>query len=172
MSVWHMKFANGNAGAPSPSAAGVPLVDISRPDEAAFKKQLEFLETYADLRPDRASEILAEMGGGMAFLSAIAYLNSDRTKWTIELIATVLRLARHVEMRFKHALASRRALEYSPQVQPMIATPTHGSYPSGHATETFSAAVVLGQLLYEVGSANNINKQYKDQSWREQLMRL
>ena len=38
----------------------------------------------------------------------------------------------------KHALACRRPIEYSPQVQPMILTPSHGSLPSGHSTKSFT----------------------------------
>ena len=54
-------------------------------------------------------------------------------------------------MRLKQALASRRRNEYSPQVQPMILTPSHSSFPSGHATETFMSAIVLWKLLQAAG---------------------
>ena len=64
----------------------------------------------------------------------------------------MLRLANYVEMRLKQALASRRPNEYSPQVQPMILTPSHGSFPSGHATETFVSAIVLRRLLQASGT--------------------
>jgi hypothetical protein len=70
-------------------------------------------------------------------------------------------------MRFKQALASRRPNEYSPQVQPMILTPSHSSYPSGHATEAFLSAYVLWRLSRESGTSP-----YGDVSWRDQLMRL
>ena len=50
-------------------------------------------------------------------------------------------------MRVKHALACRRPVEYSPQIQPMISTPGHGSLPSGHATESFAAAFVFYALI-------------------------
>ena len=46
-------------------------------------------------------------------------------------------------MQIKHALAVRRPIEFSPQVQPTIVTPAHGSLPSGHATEAYTMAVVL-----------------------------
>ena len=58
-----------------------------------------------------------------------------------------LRLANFTEMRLKQALSCRRPIEYSPQVQPMILTPGHGTLPMGHATETFMAALVLWNLL-------------------------
>ena len=87
------------------------------------------------------------MSGARAFLSSIPFLHPDRTKWTLELLDTVFRLANFVEMRFKHALACRRPIEYSPQIQPIILTPSHGALPSGHATEAFAVGLCLWTLL-------------------------
>jgi hypothetical protein len=90
-------------------------------------------------------------------------LRPERRRWTIELLTAALRLANYAEMRFKHALACRRPIEYSPQIQPMILTPGHGSLPSGHATEAFIVALVLWELSRgAVGMST---------AWLEQLMR-
>jgi hypothetical protein len=59
----------------------------------------------------------------------------------------VLQFCVYVEMRFKHALACYRPVEYDAQVQPMITTPGHGSFPMGHATQTYAVSYVLKQLL-------------------------
>ena len=64
-----------------------------------------------------------------AFWSSIIYMHPDRTKRTFELINMVLQFCVYVEMRFKHALACWRPVEYNAQVQPMITTPGHGSFP-------------------------------------------
>ena len=78
----------------------------------------------------------------------------------------MLRLAKYAEMNFKNAFAVRRAHELSPQVQPpMIPTPTHGSFPSGHGTEAFAVARVLFALVSTGGT-----KPAQDQL-RELLMR-
>lgn len=58
-----------------------------------------------------------------------------------------MRFAIFAEIRFKHALAAPRAIEYSSQMQPMIQTPGHGSMPSGHSTQAFIVAVVLCALF-------------------------
>ena len=163
MSVWHLEVTSGGG---TPGAAYQPLATLVRPTEAIFEAQLDFVNGYADLREDRAAEILAQIEGPSAFLGSIAYLRPDRTRWTLELLDLALRLAQFVEMRFKHALACRRPIEYSPQVQPMILTPSHGSLPSGHSTESFTAAVVLWSLLRDAGL-----KPYADDSWGNQLMR-
>jgi membrane-associated phospholipid phosphatase len=136
-----------------PNITPYPLVKITRPGQDIFEQQqLKFLDTYADLRSDRAAEILCQENGAMAFLASIPFLHPDKTKWTLELLAAALRLARFAEMRFKHALACRRPNEYSPQVQPMILTPSHGTLPMGHACEAFVSAYVLWQVLKASGT--------------------
>ena len=143
---------------------------MTRPSAARFAQFLVFLDTYADLRSDRAPEIMTQMGGALTFLSAIPFIHPSRTPWTLELLAAALRLANFTEMRFKHALASRRPNEYSPQVQPMILTPSHSSFPSGHATETFMSAYVVWRLLRASGLAPYTGA--NSQKWFDQLMRL
>jgi membrane-associated phospholipid phosphatase len=162
-SVWHQQITAGT----SPSATFQPLVTIVRPSESAFREQLAFVFNYADLRGDRAAEITWQLGGAVAFLASISYLHPDRTPWTFELLAAAIRLAICVEMRLKHALACRRPHEYSPQIQPMILTPSHGSLPSGHSTETFTCALVFWNLLRASGL-----KPYREPLWGEELMRL
>lgn len=161
----------------SPPANGAyyPLVTIRRPGQDVFEQQqLKFLDTYSDLRVDRAPEILSQEEGSLTFLASVPYLQSDRTRWTLELLAAALRLAKFAEMQFKHSLACRRPNEYSPQVQPMILTPSHGSFPMGHATEAFVSAYVLWGLLQQSGTApyTNANNNPTWPTWGTQLMRL
>ena len=66
---------------------------------------------------------MAQIDPQYAFWSSIVYMHPDRTKRTFELINIVLQFCVYVEMRFKHALACWRPVEYNAQVQPMITTP-------------------------------------------------
>ena len=134
-------------------------------------QQIVFLDRYADLRGDRATEIMTQMGGAVAYLGSIAYLSPSRTPYTLELLAAAIRLANYVEQRFKHALACRRPIEYSPQVQPIILTPGHGSFPSGHATETFISALVLLRLL-QASPVPPYNVPADQQRYASELMQL
>jgi membrane-associated phospholipid phosphatase len=165
-SVWHLEPTSASTSS-APAATGKPLADITRPPSDTFAKQLVFVDRYADLRADRMMEILVQIDVARAFFFSIPYLRPDRTKWTLELLDAAYRLAIFVEMRLKHALACRRPMEYSPQIQPMLLTPSHGALPSGHATESFAAAYVLSALLRYSGT-----KPYEDASWGTQLMRL
>jgi len=90
---------------------------------------------------------MAQIDPPYAFWSSIIYMHPDRTKRTFELINVLLQFCVYVEMRFKHALACWRPVEYNAQVQPMLTTPGHGSFPSGHATQVHAVAHVLKNLL-------------------------
>ncbi|MBC7702835.1 MAG: phosphatase PAP2 family protein [Rhodoferax sp.] len=90
---------------------------------------------------------MAQIDPQYAFWSSIFYMHPDRTKRTFELINIVLQFCVYVEMQFKHALACWRPVEYNAQVQPMITTPGHGSFPSGHSTQAHAVAYVLKRLL-------------------------
>jgi hypothetical protein len=103
--------------------------------------------SWAELRHERATEIMAQIDPPYAFWSSIIYMHPDRTKRTFELINVLLQLCVFVEMRFKHALGCWRPVEYNAQVQPMITTPGHGAFPSGHATQVHAAAHLLKKLL-------------------------
>ena len=103
--------------------------------------------SWAELRNERATEIMAQIDPQYAFWSSIIYMHPDRTRRTFELVNIVLQFCVYVEMRFKHALACWRPVEYNAQVQPMITTPGHGSFPSGHATQAYAVAHVLKALL-------------------------
>jgi hypothetical protein len=74
-------------------------------------------------------------------------MHPDRTRRTFELVNMVLQLCVYVEMRFKHALGCYRPVEYNAEVQPVLTTPGHGTFPMGHATQAYAVAYVLKSLL-------------------------
>ncbi|MGJ4964026.1 phosphatase PAP2 family protein [Bradyrhizobium sp. HKCCYLRH3061] len=141
-----------------------------RPSPSDFAKQLIFVHNYAALRMERSGEIMTEMTDILSFLGSVGFLHPDRTRRTFELLTLVLNVTGLIEMRVKHALTCRRPVEYSPQIQPMIPTPGHGSLPSGHATESFAAAFVFYALLSQARSARI--KFDSDDPTFEQLMRI
>jgi membrane-associated phospholipid phosphatase len=131
--------------------ASLLLAKLTAPLPAVFERQLCMVLRWAELREERLAEVLSQIENQTAMVSSVAYLHPTRTPRTLELLAVALQFAVSVEMRFKHELACWRPVEYSPQVQPMITTPGHGSLPSGHATQAYIVAEVLAALL-NVGS--------------------
>ena len=147
-----------------------PLVTLRAPTKGQFKKQLDLVAAYADLRADRAAEVVAQVGLPVAFWSSVIGLSAHRHKKTLQLMELVFLLCVETEMRFKHIFASLRPVAMSPQIQPMIETPGHGSWPSGHATESFAMAVFIEKLL-DAASPPDATPSNGTAS-REQLQRL
>jgi len=105
------------------------------------------VQSWAELRDERALEILAQIDSQFAFIAAVTGLNVSRYKWTMEWLAVMLQFTIEVELMFKHVFACYRPVDLSPQIQPIISTPGHGSYPMGHAAQAFATIVALTGLL-------------------------
>ena len=127
-------------------SSGTALVDMTLPAQKDFAAQMPVLRVLADLREDRFPEILEQVDDLLSFYGAILQLDDSQRKWTIELLEAVVRLAILVEMPLKHGFRAPRPNLFSTRLQPPIQTPTHGSYPSGHATEAYAIATVLQAL--------------------------
>ncbi|AZO79329.1 MULTISPECIES: phosphatase PAP2 family protein [unclassified Bosea (in: a-proteobacteria)] len=119
---------------------------VKRPAMAVFAAQLEQLRNYMDQRAERATEILNQVALPPDYLGSIIGLTA-RNRRTLELMNTALVIAGNVGMIAKHHLACRRPGDIGARVLPMLPTPDHGSFPSGHATEAFAVATVLSGLV-------------------------
>ena len=139
--------ATGGNTATITASDGQPLFHATRPAFNDFRQQLALVDSYSDLRGDRASEIVAQVLPQWSFWSSIVDLNTDRTPRTIELVGAALQFAMLCVMRTKHALACPRPIEYSGLIQPMIQTPAYAALPSGHATEAYMFATIMEALL-------------------------
>jgi len=128
---------------------GNPVYTTKTPPRSLFKKQLVWLRNYADLRFDRIPEINIQTGDLLSFFGLAERLDVGERKSTLELLTAVQRVAYAVELQVKHICWAPRPLDYSSSVQPIIQTPDHSTYPSGHATESFAIAKML------VGLAGN-----------------
>jgi hypothetical protein len=142
------------------SVGGVTLVELGQPPTWFLRRQLPLVQSWAELRDEREAEILAQIDNQIAFIGAVTGLNATKHPWTMEWLSAGLQLCVAVEMRFKHALACPRPVELSPQVQPVITTPLHGSYPMGHAAQAFLVAFALQRLIgWKAGEQGTIQLQ-------------
>lgn len=129
-------------------AGAETLLDLARPgNNADFAAQMRFMRDAADLRADRLDEIEEQRGDILSFFALMLHLQDDRTPWTLELLTAVIRLAGYMVMPIKLYFDVPRPIRYSQLVLPVIQTPFHGSWPSGHATEAFVTATILAGLV-------------------------
>jgi membrane-associated phospholipid phosphatase len=130
------------------SGGPTALVELTRPSTASFfKKQLGFVQSWAELRDERSAEILTQIDNQLPFIAAATGLNISRKKYTTEWLMVAVQFTIEVELMFKHAFACYRPVEFSPQVQPIISTPGHGTYPMGHCAQAFATVTALSGLL-------------------------
>jgi hypothetical protein len=123
-----------------------PFIRLQRPSLQLFESELPQVLAYADLRAERSSEILSQIDGQWAHWCSILPMRPDCTPHTLALLTTALQWVIPVELRFKHALGCPRPIAWSPQVQPCITTPGHGTFPMGHAVQAFLTAGILQAL--------------------------
>ena len=142
------------------------VVKIVRPPPKVFEAQLAKVLDWAELREERAAEILGQIDNQYPFWGSLIPIQSDRLRHTRELLDAAVQMSIFVEMRFKHELACWRPCDYSSQVQPMITTPGHGSLPCGHCTQSRVIVEVLKGLL------NSMHHGEPYQSFNRQLGRM
>ncbi|MEQ8654430.1 MAG: phosphatase PAP2 family protein [Kiloniellales bacterium] len=137
-----------------------PVLAVTRPNQEFFHGQLKYLRDYFDLRVDRLPEIHTQLGDMLSFYGAIGFLNAQRSKWTMMLLEAVDNATTTLEMRVKHHFSCPRPIDFTTKVQPVIQTPSHSSYPSGHATEAFALATMLAALMSQAENAQQgLNEQ-------------
>jgi PAP2 superfamily len=131
------------------------------------------MRSYADLRDDRIAEINVQIDDILSFFGAIALIDNQRRLRTLELLEATVRLCIHAEMKLKHLCRAPRPIDLAPEVQPIVQTPDHSTFPSGHATEAFAVATVLHRLMTGAGPKAGIGKDADGlQTHRAQVFRL
>lgn len=142
LTISHTHFAHA-------AAASVPVVALTRPDEDAFVQQTRLVLDDAKVRDARFEEILSQTGVPWALWGAPVGLQPSRHPRTLELLGCALQMASAMYYRLKHEFACPRPAAYSPLVLPIIDTPGHGAFPSGHSTESFLVTRILRELVGE-----------------------
>ncbi len=99
-------------------------------------------------REDRLPEILSQAAGFWPFYESIIGFSLDSAPSLAEVLAVGEDWVIHVLMALKHACAIHRPVQSNSLVLPVIATPGHGSLPSGHATTAAFTSELLRLLVY------------------------
>jgi hypothetical protein len=142
----------GVASEPAPVATRV--FEVSRVQgSAVFDAQVDKVLRAAVEREDRLPEILSQTDDFWPFFESIVGVSLRSAPRLWELLTVAQGVAFHLVMALKHGVAARRPVQCSSLVMPVIATPGHGSLPSGHATLAAMQAELLTALLYPGGGS-------------------
>lgn len=150
----------------------VSIVKMERPQRAVFAAEIADVLGYAELRDDRAPEILTQIDSQLAFWASVVQMRGDMAAKTYELLNVALQLAIFVEMRFKHELGCWRPVNFSADVQPHITTPGHGSLPMGHAAQAYMTACILCKLADAAGARSEIRDMLMRHAFRMSFNRI
>lgn len=131
--------------------------DTSAYDSAFWSNQLNQLHAMIPSREERLGEITLQQTDILSFLSLGLRLNPRTHMWTMLLLSVIHEAASRIEFRVKHHFSLARPVDLDPTISPIIQTPAHSTFPSGHATEAFCLAEVLARLFGpEVGRLSRL----------------
>jgi hypothetical protein len=150
---------------------GGVLIQIERPSADLFKQEVSDVMALADLRAERAEEILSQIDHQWGVWGTLLPLRPDLKPRTLEVLQAMVWLCVSVEMRFKQVMGVRRPQDLSVQVQPIITTPGHGTFPMGHATQAYAVAEIL-RLMLGLDPQDMLSRQLQRQAHRIAFNRI
>jgi len=89
------------------------------------------------------NEILAQSGDSSGYFINMLMADRNGRPATFALIQVAFSIGQMVVMHFKHLHQRARPVQLYPGLLPPIPTPSHASWPSGHATQSWLAALCL-----------------------------
>ncbi len=115
-------------------------------DAAVIKAEISELKALATVRKARKAEIEAQREGTVEpFLAAVGCIGRDK-KELYKLIDDVQVDAVIAVMHFKLKFSRLRPNKVDPSLTVLFPPPRHPAYPSGHATQAYSSAIILSEL--------------------------
>lgn len=151
--VWWLPVPSHKA----PRIVAKPLFTLlPRAADFQYDVQIDKVLRAAIEREDRLPEILTQAGDIGVFFDAVTGIDHHATPCLAELLDVVWNVSLTLVMALKNEVAEFRPVQRSAQVQPVMATPGHGSLPSGHATLARVTAVLLSALLAEKDSQRRV----------------
>jgi PAP2 superfamily len=122
--------------------------DFATPSDIWWLDQIDKVQRAAIEREDRLPEILAQSDDLWSFFRVVLGIDTGTSPILEELLAVAWKWATPLVMALKNDVAAQRPVHWAPRVLPAIATPAHGSLPSGHATMAALTAEILSQLMF------------------------
>lgn len=129
-------------------SSSAPICKITRPELDDFERDSVLVADYADLRDDRLPEIDIQIHDQLSFFGAVTPLQPARYRWTLEMLSAALDWASMLGYRVKLGLGCPRPELFTPLIQPVIQTPNHDAFPSGHSTQSHMVAALLTSLRF------------------------
>ncbi|MFT6459592.1 MAG: hypothetical protein ACJARR_002693 [Pseudophaeobacter arcticus] len=131
---------------------GDRAIQVENPDDGdlALRREVHDLITMRNNdRPHRAAEIVAQVGNCEAYWSNLLMMGAGNRPATQKLIMLAMQVGQMVALHFKYKIGRARPVQVCPALMPLVPTPPHASYPSGHATQMTLIATLIAALFDE-----------------------
>jgi hypothetical protein len=134
----------------APTLPGVELPTAAANSSAQTQEELRILHGYQKSRTaEQIEEIQSEIdifGARFGDKTLAEHFDEKRRPNSFFLMAFLMRIESEQVMRLKKRHDRVRPSFLDPTLKTAIAVPLHPAYPSGHATQAFTRARVLGRL--------------------------
>ena len=93
-------------------------------------------------------------------------MRPDQMVQTQLLLDVAVECCTYLGMRLKYVFGDFRPSELSPEVQPLLPTPGHATYPMGHAEQNYAVAAMLAFIARDLHHANDSLNALVDEAFR------
>jgi hypothetical protein len=105
------------------------------------------LRLRADFLDRRADEIVDQAGAFDHYFNSMLSVSDVNLRATREVITLCILIGGMFSQQAKGIFMRPRPVQIYPAMMPFIATPSHPSFPSGHATQAFLVAKMLSRMM-------------------------
>jgi acid phosphatase (class A) len=133
-------------------------IRVNPPPSARKKifKEIDYLVGPAMRRRDDLwDEILDQDGRIVGWFAQTLMLSPSAHPYTIMILEMASQVGQMVALYFKRRFNRARPQQVFPGLIPMLVSPWHASYPSGHSLESHLIALALGQIVPGASEALN-----------------
>jgi membrane-associated phospholipid phosphatase len=115
--------------------------------EANLTKALQAMANLMTARGERQFEILQQSGDMVTIWRQFLHAHDRRRPATATLIQLCVNIGGYIVMHWKRKFKAPRPAQVYPGLIPVIPTPNHPAYPSGHSCQSYLVPYLLNLIL-------------------------
>jgi len=128
-------------------------LDAPPSGQAQILEEIRYLHSLIGQREQRREEIVAQHTSPiLPYFFPILLMNQTSHRRTFELMSFTNSMGMIVNV-YKHRFNRARPAQLSPSLMPMITTPGHPAYPSGHGFQSWLGAIALAEVRPDARAA-------------------
>lgn len=119
---------------------------LQRPSVKMLEAEFALTDKAAGRRTEQLEELFTQAGSASIFFATLAGIADDSHPYTAQFLNVATEALGHFVHGIKHAFAVPRPWKGKSALAPIVAMPSHASFPSGHASYAYMTAELLSAL--------------------------